>query len=102
VEILNQHNIAAPVIDLSYQDSPPIRRNCQAGPAPSLLVKLADGPNRSRGSFAKIRNTEPPWKLLCHFASRLATKEGFQRVLCLIIGGFNAATVGWRHSHAPQ
>jgi hypothetical protein len=48
MEVLDQHDVAARIIDLSYQNSPPIRRNCQAGPAPSLLVKLADGPDSSR------------------------------------------------------
>lgn len=57
MEILNQHNVAAPVIDLSYQDSPPIRRTCQAGPAPSLLVKLADGPNSSCGEAKELEQS---------------------------------------------
>ena len=48
VEVLHQHNIAALIIDLCDQDSPPIGRKCQARPTHNLLSKLADSPDSSR------------------------------------------------------
>jgi len=59
-EVLDEHDVAAPSIDLCNQDSSAIRRNGQARPTPNASVKLADSPNCSRSQAKELQESFRP------------------------------------------